>query len=196
MKKNYLYIYIFGIIALFSWHDVFASSFIINLYFDDKTGNLTFDKDSSEGVTVDEDTEVSIVDFVQNENVGPYILKIYDVTGNEFSSTEFDRKSGSFKLVIPYFSIANEIKIVEKESKKEILKQDLRKYVKCNGNGKCETELGENFDDCLSDCLNDRSGEAFNFDSGNHNPSEPASEVIEKSIWQKIVDFFKNLFKY
>lgn len=196
MQKFKLYIFILGIITLFSWNNVFADSFVINLYFNEKTGKLTFDQESPQGVTVDEDMQVSIVDFVQNEDVGPYILKFYDVTGAEFSSIEFDKKNGAFNLITPYFSIAKKIEIIEKSTKKEILSQDLSQYVKCNGNGKCETDLGENFDDCMSDCLNDRSGNAFDFPSAQKPGSSdtPAVEV-KKTIWQKIIDFFKNLFK-
>ena len=65
--------------------------------------------------------------------------------------------SVSFKIAIPYFSLANSLKIFEKNSRKELLSADLSGFLSCNGNGICEVEKGETAQNCIGDC-----GKEFN----------------------------------
>lgn len=194
-------LFLLSILVLFEVNDAKADSFVINLYFDQKTSVLTFDKQKNEDVIRDKNMEVSIVQFSKSQETGPYILKLYDVTGAEFSSTEFNKSDGSFQLIIPYFSVASKLSILEKKTNKEILSKDLTGFVTCNGNGKCEAELGETFDSCMADCLsNPRTDQTFYLGDGSGDDIPKADDApaieVKKSLWQRIIDFFKNLFSF
>lgn len=176
-----------------------ADSFVISLNFDSKTGKLSFSNQEGGDVVRDKNIETSIIDFSKNKTTGSYILKLYDVTGAEFSSTEFDKSDKPFQLIIPYFSVASKLSIIEKSSNKEILSKNLTEFVTCNGNGKCEAELGETFNSCMGDCLsNPRTDQTVYIGDGINRDIPQDNPVIEikKSFWQRILDFFKNLFSF
>lgn len=197
-KTKFIFIALF---CLFFANSASADGFLVNLNFDPNTNILSFDKKAKKDVERDKNIEASIVEFSRNQEQGQYILKLYDVTGAEFSSTEFDKKDGAFQLIIPYFSVAAKMSIIQKSSNKEILSKDLSEFVSCNGNGKCEADLGESFDSCMSDCIsNPRVDDTVYLGEGSgadapENDQIPVIEV-KKSLWQKILDFFKNLFSF
>jgi len=129
-----------------------ASGFAIHLYFNAANKTLTFDKQASAPVTLDDTIQIDPVTFSENQTPGNYVLKLYDTNNEEIVSTEFNQQSGAFVVQLPYFSPANSMKILDKVSGKEILNADLSQYNTCNGNGICEFEKGENVTTCLGDC--------------------------------------------
>ncbi|MDR3558890.1 MAG: hypothetical protein P4L62_02715 [Candidatus Pacebacteria bacterium] len=129
-----------------------ASAFVVYLYFNPTNQTLSFDKQASIPVALDKSISPDYVSFSENNSKGSYILKLYDTNNQEIISTEFSQQNGAFSLQIPYFSLANSIKIFSQSSGKEILSADLSKFNTCNGNGICEFERGENVTTCLGDC--------------------------------------------
>jgi hypothetical protein len=121
---------------------------------------------------------------------------LYDSKGNEFSTSQFNKKDGAFKLIIPYFSIAAQLKIIEKSTNKEILSTDLKEYETCNGNGQCEDFLGETHLNCMDDCQPPAPPQNTTGDIKDFFPPANNNVVVEKplSLWERIIQFFLNLF--
>ena len=176
---------------------VYADGFVVNLFYNTTSHTLTFDKFVGENVSRDENADTSIIEFVKDETVGSYILKLYDINGVEFVSHEFNKKDGAFQLVIPYFSIANRLTIIDKSTSELLLVDDLSRYVSCNGNGKCESTLGETNLNCMGDCNASTTAQSMqvkNIDEQTNVKESAEVAESEKSIGQKIVQFFRNLF--
>jgi hypothetical protein len=129
-----------------------AEVFRINLYYDASAEILRFDKIKDAPVFYDKNKFLSPMEFINQETIGQYFLTLYDSSGNLLFTTGFDKKNGSFEISIPYFSLANSLKVFERSTNKEILSSNLSQFVTCNGNGICEFEKGETFDTCLGDC--------------------------------------------
>lgn len=195
--------FIFAVALLFlSASDARADGFVINLYYNPAAKALTFNR-SVKSVSRDQNADTSIVEFSKDETVGPYILKLYDAKGIEFSSSQFDKKDGAFQLIIPYFSIAAQLKVIEKSTGKELLSADLKGFMTCNGNGRCEADLGETALNCMGDCKASASSAdtAINNITTDSTVVPPAGKAVAEtarsqasSVWQKIVNFFSNLF--
>lgn len=193
-----IYLIVFGIFFL-SITNVLADGFVINLYYDAATKNLIFDKNASKSVLRDQNAKTSIVQFSNDDTIGPFILKLYDAQGIELSANQFNKKDGAFQLTIPYFSLATQLKIFEKSTSKELLVVDLNEFSTCNGNGKCEPNLGETDLNCMGDCkpsvvknVSDN-GSAFLTSNNSNTTNAVTTNTEELSWWQKIVLFFKNL---
>ena len=133
-----------------------ASAYLIYLYYSPQNNTLAFDKNKSTNVVLDKSIQSDYLDFAQNTSSGTYLLKLYDIDDKEIINTEFNKTNGAFVLQIPYFSLANKLKIIEKSSKKDLLQADLSKYLTCNGNGICELEKGETALNCIGDCANSK----------------------------------------
>lgn len=198
MKKLVkIYLFAAGLFFL-SVSNVFADGFVINLHYDSATKTLTFDKAAGKEVLRDQNADTSIVAFSNDMTIGPFILKLYDAQGIEISSSQFNKKDGAFQLIIPYFSLAAQLKIIEKSTDKELLVANLKEFLTCNGNGKCEPELGETTQSCLGDCkalplaaVQDIAKNPAMLSEGAQ--TIVAEEVKPLSLWQKIVLFFTNL---
>lgn len=178
-----------------------ADGFVINLYYNTAAKTLSLNK-SVKSVSRDQNADTSIVEFSKDEAVGLYILKLYDAKGIEFSSSQFNKKDGAFQLIIPYFSIAAQLKVVEKSTEKELISADLKEFMTCNGNGKCEADLGETDLNCMGDCEASTSKSSTVTDTSASTKIIPLAEKVAaetdksqaSSVWQKIVSFFSNLF--
>lgn len=197
--KNIIKSFIFVFLLFFTSEKVLADGFEINLYYNASTGKLTFDNSATKFVSRNLEADTSIVEYSNDETKGAFILKLYDVKGNEFSSHEFNGTGGSFKLVIPYFSIANQLKIFKKSINQEILSADLSEYLSCNGNGICEVSLGENNSNCLGDCSTKPKvsvlGVGEKADVAIDKEGLNLDKIEKNSSWfYKIFNFFKNLF--
>jgi hypothetical protein len=153
MKKlNYLFYLFIAILALCNPLRVRAEAFVISLYYNSATQSLSFDESLGKKVAHDQNVASSIYDFAHDNTVGQYILRLYDSSGESAVEKEFNKQDGRFSLIIPYFSIARELKIFDKNSNKELLSVDLSAFTTCNGNGVCEFEQGETGQNCIGDC--------------------------------------------
>lgn len=195
--KILLMVLFFG--TIFLTQNVSADGFVINFYYDSQTKKLNLVGDKDERVFRDKNANTSIVEFSKDDTEGPYSLKLYDANGINFSISEFDKKEGSFQLIIPYFSIAAKMEIVENSSGKIIATEDLKNFMTCNGNGVCDPNIGENDKNCMGDCLvgSNKSPrtETLGADSLDSVESKVDSNPEEKSFWDKFFNFFSNLFK-
>ena len=133
---------------------VHASAYLIYLYYIPQDKTLDFDRKSSNNIVLDENIHPDYLAFAKKTEAGEYLLKLFDINDIEIINTEFNKSNGAFVLQIPYFSLANKLKIIEKASNKELLQADLSKYLTCNGNGICEFEKGETSLNCIGDCAN------------------------------------------
>lgn len=129
-----------------------AAAYVVHLYYNTTTKALSLDKMASQSVSLDNNIHPDYLAFAQDQTQGEYIIKLYDINNNEIISTEFNKQKEAFTLEIPYFSLANNLKIFEKSSNKELLQADLSQYLTCNGNGICELEKGETAQNCIGDC--------------------------------------------
>lgn len=154
-----------------------ASAYLIYLYYSPQNNTLVFDKNKSANVVLDKSIQSDYLDFAQNTSSGTYLLKLYDIDDKEIINTEFNKTNGAFVLQIPYFSLANKLKIIEKSSEKDLLQADLSKYLTCNGNGVCELEKGETALNCMGDCANSKP----NFSEQTSNELKNNNGVIKDS---------------
>ncbi len=202
MKTTLLYLFSVSLFFI-TTSSAFADGFVINLYYSTATKTLAFNN-STRNVLRDPNADTSIVEFSNDTTIGVYILKLYDEKGLEFSTSQFNKKDGAFSLTIPYFSLATQLKIIEKSTNKTLLVADLKEYTTCNGNGKCEPALGETPLNCMGDC---KPVTPTQDEIGNTNIPPPLVDIPATaqneipttnpeslSWWQKIVQFFKNLF--
>lgn len=191
MKKKNVMMIIGCIIALCVGHEVYADGFVINLYYISSTNTLKFDEQATKKVERDTSADTSIVEFSKDTTVGPYILELYNVKGIKFVENQFNKENDkAFQLVIPYFSTAKSLRIVEKATNTVLLSADLSEFVTCNGNGSCEPNLGETEFNCMGDCSGNKSAKSYSA-----NPADKSVEVgSQKSLGQKIVQFFRDLF--
>lgn len=179
------------IIAFFVGHDAHADGFVINLYYVSSTNTLKFDEQATKNVERDTSADTSIVEFSKDETIGPYILELYNVKGIKFSENQFNKENDKpFQLVIPYFSTAKSLRIVEKSTNAVLLSADLSEFTTCNGNGSCESNLGETRYNCMGDCSSNKSAQ-----NSSVNATEKSAAVnSEESFGQKIIQFFRDLF--
>lgn len=154
-----------------------ASAYLIYLYYSPQNNTLVFDKNKSANVVLDKSIQSDYLDFAQNTSSGTYLLKLYDIDDKEIINTEFNKTNGAFVLQIPYFSLANKLKIIEKSSEKDLLQADLSKYLTCNGNGICELEKEETALNCMGDCANSKP----NFSEQTSNELKNNNGVIKDS---------------
>ena len=176
------------VIALCAGYDAHADGFVINLYYVSSTNTLKFDEQATKNVERKTSADTSIVEFSKDTTVGPYILELYNVKGIKFSETQFNKENDKpFQLVIPYFSTAKSLRIVEKSTNAVLLSADLSEFTTCNGNGSCESNLGETKYNCMGDCPADKSAQSNSTDKS-------AEASSQKSFGQKIIQFFKDLF--
>lgn len=115
-------------------------------------GRLAVDPSVSQSVTEEDDPNFSIVEFSRQQPVGNYDLVLYDVSGARAVETRFEAKDGKFTVKIPYFSIVDKFEIYSRTDNALALSGSLNQFVKCNDNGICELEKGENLNTCLPDC--------------------------------------------
>lgn len=123
-----------------------------NLYYDEAKKLLKFDS-LKDNVTIKTDEEMTVLGFLQEEKKGPYSLVLYDENEAPLLETQFEAKTGSFSVELPYFSLAAKMKIFKKGKNEALLIADLSQYQTCNGNGICEPEKRENEQNCLGDCV-------------------------------------------
>lgn len=152
MKKIFLSSVLFIFLFTVKLPIASAEVFQINLYYDASAKILRFDKIKDAPVSYDKNKFLSPMEFINQETIGQYFLTLYDSSGNSLFTTGFDNRNGSFEISIPYFSLANSLKVFERSANKELLSSNLSQFVTCNGNGICEFEKGETLDTCLGDC--------------------------------------------
>jgi hypothetical protein len=169
-KKTFIFFSFVTVLLLSSVSLAKAEIFSVHLFYNSQTKILAFNKNISDNVSLDSSKDISILEFFNNDFVGPYIMSVFDIKGEEISKSEFSLKNGAFNYEIPYFSTAKRLSIFEKSSGKKILEADLSKYVTCNGNGLCEFEKGENLETCLSDCA-----------SGSVKYSEQTTKILKEN---------------
>ncbi len=187
MKKKNIVMIVGCVIALCLGHDAHADGFVINLYYVSSTNTLKFDEQASKNVERKASADTSIVEFSKDTTVGPYILELYNVKGIKFSENQFNKENDKpFQLVIPYFSTAKSLRIVEKSTNAVLLSADLSEFTTCNGNGSCEKNLGETEFNCMGDCSSNKSAQNY--------IDKSATVNNEKSFGQKIIQFFRDLF--
>lgn len=191
MKTRNIVMIVGCVTALCVGYDAHADGFVINLYYASSTNTLKFDEQAPKNIERDSSADTSVVEFSKDTTVGPYILELYNVKGIKFSENQFNKENDKpFQLVIPYFSTAKNLRIVEKSTGTVLLSADLSEFTTCNGNGSCEPKLGETKYNCMGDCSADKSAQ-----SNSVNSTEKSVEVDgEKSFGQKIMQFFRDLF--
>lgn len=198
MNKIKFFVAVLFLAGLFVGRGVYADGFVINLYYDANTQKLNLSGNKDNRVYRDKNADTSIVEFSKDTATGSYILKLYDANGVNFSNSEFDKQDGEFQLVIPYFSIAAKMEIVEKSNNKILSTEDLTHFMTCNVNGVCEPNIGETEGGCMGDCLGNtnKSSGVVSLESEASNLGEPESvSTEEETFLSKIFSFLTNLFR-
>ncbi|NTW13575.1 MAG: hypothetical protein HGA31_00900 [Candidatus Moranbacteria bacterium] len=113
---------------------------------------IMLDTSTTEPVAKTDDPAFSIFDFSRATHAGPYSLDLFDVSGAKAVSTNFNMPQGKFPFKVPYFSIVNRFQVTLVKTGEVLLEGNLAEFVKCNANGICEFEKGENMGTCLTDC--------------------------------------------
>jgi hypothetical protein len=126
-----------------------ADVFVVNLNYDQSSQTLSLDK---AGVTVDKNQTVPLSDIYTPSTAGSYKMVLLEDQGIQAFSWQFNPKSGSFNINLPYTGIAKKLEIMDSSSGKILLQADLSKLSTCNTNGICEFNKGEDIYTCLVDC--------------------------------------------
>lgn len=125
----------------------------LTFHFQQSMDRLRFDPQFSQPVTAGNDPDFSIVDFSGEKTAGAYRLELIDVTDAVAVKKWFNGQEGAFSYVVPRFGIVKGYKIYLSKDNTLILEGSLEQFARCNANGICEYEKGENLDTCLADCV-------------------------------------------
>lgn len=129
-----------------------ADTFKIHVLYDQKKDFLNFDESSGASVEKTANNSIGIVEFNTPEAVGKFEYTLFDITGAEIISVQFDSTPGNFSLELPYFSIAKTVKIKRSGEQNYFLEKDISNLLMCNDNKVCEFEKGETMNTCIADC--------------------------------------------
>ena len=152
MKKYFFLVFLLTIGILPSY--VEASAYRVHFRYDRNVERLAFDESNGSPVQFERNLDVDILEFINSESSGQFVIVFLFGTGEEIARKNFDFTSGDvFTLDVPYFSFAKSIEIYRSDSSLPMLSYDLSQFMTCNKNTICEYEKGENFDTCLPDCI-------------------------------------------
>lgn len=201
MKNIAILIFTIACLVILAPKTASADGFVVHLYFNSDSNNLSFDKESPQNITLDKTISPSVVEFARNNDKGEYTLKLYDTTLKILASTEFDKKNGAFTVVLPYYSLADKLRIFNTKNHDLLLEADLSSFTKCNGNNICEVEKGETSQNCIGDCgnksnsyseqtkklLEENNGVIKNPDTGNIELKDNSFSKQTKNSWLTII---------
>ena len=132
-----------------------GQSYRVYLFYDESTQELREDRFVDTPVQlVDQRDTLSYDDRASLPEEGRFIVQL---SSNEyvFSDTiKYDRQSGSFQILVPYYPHVQSIRVANSEAEDGFI-LSVGDYAQCNQNGVCEIEQGENALTCMSDCTGD-----------------------------------------
>ncbi len=151
MKK----IFYFTLFIIFLYtvlpHSVYADIFSLQIFYNSSINKFEL-KNKNESLLKDGEIYPELFQKLIDTK-GKFNIIFYEKDGTVIVSIGFNPVEGLNKIELPYLSLSSYCKIIDNANKKEMLRIDLSKYVKCNRNSICEYERGEDVTTCMPDCV-------------------------------------------
>lgn len=114
---------------------------------------IMLDTAMTDPVTKIDDPAFSLFEFSKAPRYGAYNFDLYDESGAKTVSTNLDIPQGKFPFEVPYSGTSDRFQVTLARGGTVVLEGNLSAFMKCDMNGTCEFEKGENMDTCVSDCV-------------------------------------------
>jgi hypothetical protein len=190
---------------------VYASdAYILGMVYDGKVLKLESDTLLTKAVSFTENSKLIFDEEVNDKKKGNYYIKFWIGDVYMPQVLYFTPKKGNFKLEIPALAHIQRLDVYQPDNV-SLFSVDVRGFAKCNTDGMCQYELGENQYNCIADCavdnpvysdetnelfsksgdvIKDSQGESVLYRLENGQPVAQASSEVEQAektlAWDKI----------
>lgn len=149
-KKRYSWILIIILLSLFLKPELSRAEILkLHLYFDSSKNEIVEDREAAEKIEFINEPYEDLPET--QDELSDYYFKIIDAQNGSSDPIYFTPASGQFTLDVPYIQEIAKVEIYYNDTRQ--LSIDTSSLATCNANKACESDRGENAQNCISDCF-------------------------------------------